>query len=98
MSRGLYLTEQATQELDEAVSWLDSKQEGLGGELHAEVSAALERILKRPEMHAIVRGDVRRGPIRRFHYSVFYRVKPEHVEVIAIVHDHRDPAVWQQRV
>jgi plasmid stabilization system protein ParE len=51
-----------------------------------------------PEMHRVIRGDVRRALVPRYPYAVLYRVKPDRVEVIAIFHGRRDPAEWQRRV
>ena len=39
-----------------------------------------------------------RRPLRKFPFSIFYRILPECIEVIAVVHQSRDPGTWQRRV
>ena len=52
----------------------------------------------RAELYAKILHDARRAPVRRFPYSVFYKVEPERVVVISVFHGRRDPKVWQERV
>ena len=40
---------------------------------------------------------VRRVPVRRFPYGVFYQVGADQIGVIAVYHSNRDPRGWQQR-
>ena len=51
-----------------------------------------------PQMYAVVLRDVRRGKLRRFPYLIYYRVLPDRIEVIALLHASRDPKLWQERV
>lgn len=41
--------------------------------------------------------DVRFCRTRRFPYVVYYRVKADRVEVLAVLHGRRDPADWKRR-
>jgi plasmid stabilization system protein ParE len=91
------LLPEAEDELDEATQWYE-RQAGLGDDLLAEVQTVLTRIGQLPELHQVVYRDVRRAVVRRFPYSVFYRVHSDRIEVISVFHSKRNPTVWKRRV
>lgn len=62
------------------------------------VDAGMGEISRAPLACAKVRGEARRKVVRRFPYVLIYLAEPEHVEVIAVFHTSRDPAIWQERV
>ncbi len=39
----------------------------------------------------------RRALLIRFPYGVFFRLKPELIKVVAVIHLSRHPATWQRR-
>jgi len=47
----------------------------LGDELRSEVYAAIDRILANPRQFAVVERDVRRCFVRRFPYSILFRLR-----------------------
>jgi plasmid stabilization system protein ParE len=51
-----------------------------------------------PEMYAEVMKGIRRGKLRKFPYVVYYRLLPESIEVIAVLHGGRDPRMWKSRI
>jgi hypothetical protein len=57
----------------------------------------MEAIKARPEAFARVYGDFRQCLMRRFPYSVYYRIGDETIVIIAVHHHRRDPARWQRR-
>lgn len=69
----------------------------LGDGFLLHVEDAFDHVADRPEMYQVVFSDVRRIPLHRFPYSVFYRVRSTHVEILAVLHAHRDPARAHQR-
>ena len=87
----------ARDELTEARDWYESQRVGLGGELIAAIDAAINRIGAHPELYPEVQPDLRRAVLSNLPYSVFYRVQPQVVEILAIFHHRRDPRVWQAR-
>ena len=50
-----------------------------------------------PRLGSIWRGTVRRLPLRRFPYSIIYRLEDSEVHVLAIAHQRRRPGFWQGR-
>jgi len=42
--------------------------------------------------------DTRRFLLRRFPYSVIYRVEPSRIVIVAIAHGRRRPGYWKERL
>jgi plasmid stabilization system protein ParE len=97
MTLPVVLRREARAEFDEAFDWYEQKRAGLGVEFAEQVQAVFDRISAMPELHAMVYKDVRKALVRRFPYSVFYRVRPGKVVVLAVFHGKRDPNVWKSR-
>lgn len=92
------LSAEAEADLDEAAWWYEQQSSGLGVDLVARVRASISLIEAAPHLYAVVLGDVRRALVKKFPYSVFYRVRNDHIEVVAIIHNRRDPSVWAARI
>jgi len=97
MSLPVVLRHHAAEELLAACDYLEAQREGLSIRLIGEVRRVIDRISTHPELHGIVLKDIRRAAVRRFPYSVFYRVTPARIDVLAVFHDSRDPSEWQRR-
>lgn len=97
MSLPVVLGAEAEAEFEAAVDWYE-QQTGSGVQFVIRVREALARIGQMPELHAVVHNDIRRAVIRRSPYSLYYRVRPDRVEVISVFHGSRDPEGWQGRV
>jgi plasmid stabilization system protein ParE len=97
MSLPVVLRPEAQAEFDEAFNWYEKQRPGLGVDFAAHVQDVLDRISASPELYAQVFQDVRRAVMRRFPYSVFYKIEPQRVVVLAIFHSSRDPKTWQAR-
>jgi plasmid stabilization system protein ParE len=97
MNYAIVFRPEIREELDEAYSWYENQQTGLGEDFLDCVDDLLERISQMPESYAIVYRDIRRAVLRRFPYAVYYRIISSRVVVIAIFHGYRDPKVWQSR-
>lgn len=85
-------------DLEEAYGWYEMQQAGLGRRFLDEIEAYLERISQRPESYAVALRDARRALVRRFPYSIYYRVRTGEIRVLAVIHQSRNPRVWQRRV
>ena len=89
---------EARQEFEEAERYYDRQVRGLGEQFRAEVRAALPRIRLWPLSCPCERGDVRRLVLTRFPYKLLYAVEADHIYVIALAHQHREPNYWTKRV
>lgn len=84
-------------EFIEASDWYEARARGLGSAFERETDRQVARIAENPMQFPIIMADVRRVRLRRFPYSLFYRISDEAVFVIACFHASRDPRVWQSR-
>ena len=96
MSLPVVLTVDAAADFDAAADWYE-QQARLGAKFTLRIREALLRISQMPELRAVLYRDIRRARVEKFPYNVYYRVRPDRVEVIAILHGRRDPSVWRSR-
>jgi plasmid stabilization system protein ParE len=84
-------------EYDEATVWYESQRTGLGGEFVSEIDRAVLRVCEAPEQFPIVLRDIRCVRVRRFPYSLFFRVRSGRIVVLSVFHARRDPLIWRER-
>jgi len=89
---------EADEELRAAVQHYEAQRLGLGRALIHEVRRAYRRILERPLVSRLERGDVRVRTIGRFPYRIYYRVRDEEIVIIAIAHRRRKQGFWRGRL
>ena len=82
MTLPVRLTAAAVQDLTLAERWYLDEAPHVLASFEEEIDRAFLLISERPE----------------FPFSVFYRVLPEWIEVIAVLHQSRDPRTWQRRL
>lgn len=87
----------AKADLADAYSWYEGEQVGLGKSFLDQIGLALNRIAARPEGYPVVEQDVRRALVRRFPFSIYFRVQGDIVRVIAVIHQRRHPNTWRRR-
>jgi toxin ParE1/3/4 len=87
----------AAEEYVAATAWYEAQRAGLGREFVEAIDTAIAGAVASPELYREVHEDVRRVPVKRFPYLVFYRVLEDRLRVIAVLHGHRDPATWRDR-
>jgi plasmid stabilization system protein ParE len=79
-----------------AYGWYEEQHAGLGEEFLVSVGASVGAIEQFPDMFARVHGEVRRAFVARFPYAVCYRVEPNRIVVLTVLHTARDPKLWPQ--
>ena len=87
----------ARKELREAARFYEDRSKGLGKEFLDEVKATITRICSMPAAWPRLSAQVRRCQTRRFPYGILYREGIAGVEIIAVMHLHRDPKSWTMR-
>jgi len=87
----------AEDDLKEAGSWYEDHKLGLKKDFLAAVEAVFLRIEKNPKLYQVIHLDIRRAPLDRFPYGVYYTLIQEDVHILAVVHDARHPSVWRRR-
>lgn len=91
----LSVSASALQDLEEAAAYYDREKPGLGDDLADAFEAAAHRIRERPEIGSAFWIGERKLVMRRFPYSVIYRVEGEAVFVLAFAHHRRKPGYWR---
>lgn len=85
---------EAHREFDEAERYYNRQAPRLGEEFRAEIKLALPRIQAWPLSCPVEQGDIRRLMLSRFPYKLLYSVESDHIYVIAVAHQHRNPDYW----
>ena len=72
------------------------------GAVHAtgferEVSRVVDLLLRLPELGTRGIRDTRWMPLRRYPYSIHYRVEPDLIRILAVAHQSRRPGYWKKR-
>ena len=93
----LFVRPAAAADIEAPCAWYDGQRSGLGDEFLIAVDEALVTVSESPRLHGVLHRDTRRIKVRRFPYSVFYRVVADDVVVVACFHASRDPRRWQRR-
>jgi len=96
VTRDVVFRPQAEAEVLEVRRWYEGRREGLGNEFGAEVDAMVARIVENPMAFRRVRGETRRGVLKRFPYAVCFRAPAKEIIILAI-HGRQDPSRWQTR-
>jgi plasmid stabilization system protein ParE len=89
---------QAEDELDDAVAYYNEAAPGLGVEFALEVREGMRRIAGFPEAWPRLGPRVRRYRLRRFPYGIANAAPPQEIAVVAVMHLHRRPGYWKQRL
>ena len=89
---------EAEAELVEAAQFYEHGVPGLGAEFLDGTDHAVKSILRNPEFHRVFAGDVRRYVIPRFPYTIYYRIRPDHLRILAFKHHSRHPDYWRERI
>ena len=89
---------EAEQELkDGAIFYANEANAELGLAFIAEFESALSVLAAHPRLGAPWRAMLRRFPLRRFPYSVIYKIEGADLHIIALAHQRRRPAYWSGR-
>ena len=83
---------QSRAEVLEAQTWYESRAGGLGLEFARAVEPTVASTVRNPEAFGIITSDCRRVLLRRFPFSLIYRVRGDEFLVIAVFHHRRDPS------
>lgn len=96
MARGFLVRPLAEADLEQATSWYDDEQPGLGLRFLNDVDHIFRRIREMPRQFPVVSGDIRRA-LRTFPYAVYFRETNEVLIILAVLHLRRRPGLWRAR-
>jgi len=88
----------AERELAEAAHFYNRQALGLGDDFLDKIAGAVQDINKAPLRWSILgSSDIRRRLIHRFPYGLLYRVDPDEIVILAVMHLKRRPNYWMSR-
>ena len=87
----------AADEAEAAERWYRERNEIAAGRFQRELNRAIERISERPEAGSPYLSGTRRVLLRRFPFSVVYRVRAENIQIVAVAQARRRPGYWRAR-
>lgn len=83
----------------EAFVFYGIRRPGMELEFEAEFESLVDRICEMPSLYRVAYSpDIRKAPMRRFPYSIYFRETEGRVEVIAVSHDRQRPGYWMDRL
>jgi plasmid stabilization system protein ParE len=95
--RLLYRPE-AVADIDGIYGWYEAQRPGLGNEFRAALTEIEGLLTASPGSFPEIRRGIRRVLLRRFPYTVYFRIQPDLVEVWACIHQSRHPRVARRRL
>jgi len=88
----------AQHELDEAIAYYEAQVKGLGDAFLIETLRVIDLISRYPDAWHPLATNARRCRLSRFPYGLIYASEPECIVVLAVMHLHRKPGYWRDRV
>ena len=71
---------------------------GLGKRFLGRLEETFARIADNPTIYAVVYKNARRAIVRRFPYSVYFRIEESGVKIEAVIHNKRHSRTWKSRL
>lgn len=99
MNYTIVLRREAQVDLNEIILWYEEQKQGLGLEFIYAFEDALNKIIRNPFYASFIEADARGASLKKFPYQVIYRIADTKViRIIAIVHQHRNPSWFKNRL
>jgi plasmid stabilization system protein ParE len=97
MTRRWIVRPLAQADIDDAVTWYEQRQSGLGSRFLDVLDDAFTRIRDTPLQFPTISADVRRALLHTFPCALYFRETEQAVTILAVLHLHRDPRIWRRR-
>ncbi|WP_129344928.1 type II toxin-antitoxin system RelE/ParE family toxin [Sorangium cellulosum] len=96
--RRLEIRQEAEIEVFDAALRYERERRDLGFRFESELDATIRRIIENPLQFPEIEPGIRRALVRIFPYGVFFMLEEPLVLVIAVLHLHRHPDAWKDRL
>ena len=90
---------EAEEDAGAAARWYEDQRGGLGLQFLGAFQEAIARVAEAPQAHPSWQMEprYRRAQVSRFPYLLFFELREESIEVVALVHERRKPGFWLAR-
>ncbi|MCK4843298.1 MAG: type II toxin-antitoxin system RelE/ParE family toxin [Methylococcales bacterium] len=78
-------------------NWYQNQAEGLGDDFLSELETAYQTIIQLPDTWPMFQKGFRRFLLRKFPFSIIYRLNGKTIFIVAIMHNSRKPNYWLKR-
>lgn len=92
------LAPDAQLELVETLEWMAERSFDHAMGFDAAYAQVEQRIAEHPEWFPEIEPGIRRALIQRYRYAVLFMVRDAHILVVAVMHQHRRPGYWRDRL
>ncbi|TDP71147.1 type II toxin-antitoxin system RelE/ParE family toxin [Roseateles toxinivorans] len=88
----------AEHELDEALNWCKAHYgQRASTRLRLQFERAGELLMTHPELGSPAPTQARQLPLRRYPFTLIYRIDGAVIHVLAVMHQRRKPGYWDER-
>ena len=98
MNRPLLIRAEAELDIAEVRAWYEGQRTGLGDEFLLCLEEAFGRVRRMPGAGEPLARHARRSLIRRFPYAIYYREGDDHIAILGVFHNRRDPRRLRSRL
>ena len=88
---------EAVSEMMEAAVFYETQQQDLGKRFLSMVQESLNHIQINPNLYPVIHLDVRRCITKTFPFNVLFRINPDRIVIVAVMHQKRNPDYWKNR-
>jgi len=88
----------AEQEMVDAAAYYEKQSTGLGADFYDMVEQSVAEIAGNPDAWSLVSGSTRKRSVSRFPFFILYRIETDAIVIQAVMHMHRNPKRWQNRI
>ena len=92
-----YFHPEAIAEAEAAAAFYAERQKALGDRFVVAPQEAIDRIRIHPDLYRETEAGIRQCRLLRFPYGVIFREREDRIEIIAVMHLHREPGYWKAR-
>ena len=85
-------------DIDEASMYYETRNEGLGDRLVAEIYQMIDLLLENPHLFQKRHGEYRIATTQKFNYKLIYRIYENKVSLISVQHPSQHPTLWSKRL
>lgn len=97
VAREVEYLEEAVQEAEAAARWYAERSITASIAFSAEIDAAERAIIQQPKAWPPFDYGTRRYLLRRFPFSIVYKIEPNRLLILAVAHGRRRPGYWKHR-
>ncbi len=100
MKYEILFTQPAYHDLQLAFDWYENERAGLGWEFRNEIALSLEKINDDRVSYRAFAGAVRKIPLQRFPYIVYFKKyeSKKMIVIAAVLHERRNPEEIRKRI